>query len=83
MTSYRANTLKRKHVKVLRPDPGPSGFPVPLFRSLEDFSPDVNPVGFWTFHPYHSMAPLLTGQEVAKHNTRESCWIIVHGKRQH
>lgn len=26
------------------------------------------------------MAPLLTGQEVAKHNTRESCWIIVHGK---
>ncbi|KAF9777861.1 FMN-dependent dehydrogenase-domain-containing protein [Thelephora terrestris] len=25
------------------------------------------------------MAPLLTGQEVAKHNTRESCWIIVHG----
>ena len=27
-----------------------------------------------------TMAPLLTGQEVAEHNTRESCWIIVHGK---
>ncbi|KAF4624279.1 hypothetical protein G7Y89_g13897 [Cudoniella acicularis] len=22
----------------------------------------------------------LTGQEVAKHNSRESCWVIVHGK---
>ena len=22
---------------------------------------------------------LITGQEVAKHNSRESCWIIVHG----
>ena len=27
MTSYRVNTLKRKHVKVLRPDPGPPGSP--------------------------------------------------------
>ena len=23
---------------------------------------------------------ILTGPEVAKHNSRESCWIIVHGK---
>lgn len=23
---------------------------------------------------------LISGQEVAKHNSRESCWIIVHGK---
>ena len=22
----------------------------------------------------------LTGDEVAKHNSRESCWVIVHGK---
>jgi hypothetical protein len=22
----------------------------------------------------------LTGEEVAKHNSRESCWVIVHGK---
>ena len=23
---------------------------------------------------------LISGEEVAKHNTRESCWIIVHGE---
>lgn len=23
---------------------------------------------------------VFTGQEVAQHNTRESCWIIVHGE---
>jgi hypothetical protein len=22
----------------------------------------------------------LTGEEVAKHNNKESCWVIVHGK---
>jgi L-lactate dehydrogenase (cytochrome) len=22
----------------------------------------------------------LTGQEIAKHNSRESCWVIIHGK---
>jgi cytochrome b involved in lipid metabolism len=22
----------------------------------------------------------LTGEEIAKHNSRESCWVIVHGK---
>ena len=22
----------------------------------------------------------LTGEEVAKHNSKESCWVIVHGK---
>ena len=22
----------------------------------------------------------LSGEEVAKHNSRESCWVIVHGK---
>lgn len=22
----------------------------------------------------------LTGDEVAKHNSRDSCWVIVHGK---
>jgi cytochrome b involved in lipid metabolism len=22
----------------------------------------------------------LTGDDVAKHNSRESCWVIVHGK---
>lgn len=22
----------------------------------------------------------LTGQDVAKHNSRDSCWVIVHGK---
>jgi L-lactate dehydrogenase (cytochrome) len=22
----------------------------------------------------------LSGQEVAKHNSKESCWVIVHGK---
>ncbi|KAK9481400.1 FMN-dependent dehydrogenase-domain-containing protein [Lipomyces japonicus] len=24
--------------------------------------------------------PGLTGEEIAKHNTKESCWVIVHGK---
>lgn len=23
---------------------------------------------------------ILTGDEIAKHNTRESCWVVVHGK---
>lgn len=22
----------------------------------------------------------LTGEEIAKHNSRESCWVIIHGK---
>jgi L-lactate dehydrogenase (cytochrome) len=22
----------------------------------------------------------LTGEEVAKHNSKDSCWVIVHGK---
>ena len=22
----------------------------------------------------------LTGEEIGKHNSRESCWVIVHGK---
>lgn len=22
----------------------------------------------------------LTGEEIAKHNSKESCWVIVHGK---
>ncbi len=22
----------------------------------------------------------MTGEEVAKHNSKESCWVIVHGK---
>jgi L-lactate dehydrogenase (cytochrome) len=22
----------------------------------------------------------LTGQEIAKHNNRESCWVIIHNK---
>lgn len=25
-------------------------------------------------------ATKLTGEEIAKHNDRESCWVIVHGK---
>ncbi|EAU91264.2 cytochrome b2 [Coprinopsis cinerea okayama7 len=27
-----------------------------------------------------SQPKVFTGEEVAKHNTRESCWIVVHGK---
>lgn len=23
---------------------------------------------------------VLTGDEIARHNTRESCWVVVHGK---
>lgn len=26
------------------------------------------------------MAKKLSGHEVAKHNTKDSCWVIVHGK---
>ncbi|TPX07651.1 uncharacterized protein E0L32_010649 [Thyridium curvatum] len=26
------------------------------------------------------MAPMLTGTEVAKHDSKDSCWVIVHGK---
>ena len=25
-------------------------------------------------------APVLSGEEVAKHNSDKSCWVIVHGK---
>ena len=24
--------------------------------------------------------PVLTGADVARHNTKDSCWVIVHGK---
>ena len=27
-----------------------------------------------------SQGKVYTGQEVAKHNSKESCWIIVHGR---
>lgn len=23
---------------------------------------------------------MLTGEEITKHNSRESCWVIIHGK---
>lgn len=26
------------------------------------------------------MSAKLTGAEVAKHNSKDSCWVIVHGK---
>lgn len=27
-----------------------------------------------------TQAVKLTGEEVAKHNNRESCWVIIHGR---
>lgn len=26
------------------------------------------------------MAPKLTGADIAKHDSKDSCWVIVHGK---
>lgn len=73
--------LKGNTWRDLRPDLGPPGFSARLTILVTSIG-DVNLVvqGFRTSHLYLDMAPLLTGQEIAKHNTRESCWIIVHGK---
>ena len=50
-------------------------------RSGSDTTPPTGSVNHT--HPYLNMPPLLTGQEIGKHNTRDSCWIIVHGNQQH
>jgi L-lactate dehydrogenase (cytochrome) len=31
-------------------------------------------------HEKQTQSVKLTGEEIAKHNSRESCWVIVHGK---
>ena len=43
---------------------------------------ELKPRSFLTFPPSPMATPdvLISGEVVAKHSTRESCWIIVHGE---
>ena len=47
-------------------------FHYPSYRGLRE-SPEPSNLGM-------GGEQTISGKEVAKHNTRQSCWIIVHGK---
>ena len=50
----------------------------PVLPAIEELHTLDPPVKFIIFR-MNGTTTRLSGKEVAKHNSRESCWIIVHG----
>ena len=50
----------------------------PVLPVIEELYLDSSSVKFVIFRMNGTMTR-LSGKEVAKHNSRKSCWIIVHG----